>query len=687
MKFLTFTRKQRNVLLGLASTFLFACGGTQTPTEAIPEQIEAEAESYVVNFRDRNIDLEPYVQGFPYSSFQVDLEHGHLLYVEETPSGNWMRYLSLPPTGTVDLTEGRQVGEIDWSTRSFWGAEYHPQSDRFLIISDDANEERINGFWLDPTTGSLQRATDNDYTYAISLSPDGSTIAYIARNGMEEPFNSCLHIRDIENGEDREIICDQGSEEARFSWTEIVFEESSDEKSVIVMMQYNMDRNQTGLARIHTDREDPTFEPLLEPTVLRYNVWTSQEMVNSSGMLYVSAENGFDNLYWLDFTTNEIEQVSNFHEDIASVSVIRETPMLVATILTRPHESELQVIDIMSGEVRFTEQIPLNMAAYDNHENNLVFRATSISTPFAMERAIISLDEQENVSFERSSLAGISDDLAEQIVHCEVERVTFPTFDLLEDGSQRMLHGFLMTPSDPLSDEERLVRITSFYGGSNYFSTSSQIMCEAGIATFSPAPRGSWGFGAQFAAANDGDLGGDEIVDIIYAAQYLENTHNYRPEQIGVYGGSHGGYATMRALTFPPETNDRNAHYDFGFGMSHAGFSDIVSFYEACNIPDWVLLEAGDPATDADRLHDRSPLAHADLLQAPLLLTHGTQDNRVPFTESEQFAEAAEAAGNSSVTFVPFEGQGHGIDGLENILLYYTTNFAFLNEVIQGNID
>ena len=59
----------------------------------------------------------------------------------------------------------------------------------------------------------------------------------------------------------------------------------------------------------------------------------------------------------------------------------------------------------------------------------------------------------------------------------------------------------------------------------------------------------------------------------------------------GVAGGSHGGYATMRALTFPPETNGRGEGYDFGFGMSHAGFSSIVSFYDATNIPDWIILE------------------------------------------------------------------------------------------------
>jgi len=137
----------------------------------------------------------------------------------------------------------------------------------------------------------------------------------------------------------------------------------------------------------------------------------------------------------------------------------------------------------------------------------------------------------------------------------------------------------------------------------------------------------------------------------------------------------------MRALTFPPETNDQNESYNFGFGLSHAGFSSIVTFYDATNIPDWIILEAGDPRTEKEKLEDRSPLNHVDLLKSPILLTHGSNDNRVGVTESRQFVGAAQKLGKP-VTYVEFEGQGHGISGLENQLTYYQTRFDFLREVI-----
>jgi dipeptidyl aminopeptidase/acylaminoacyl peptidase len=133
----------------------------------------------------------------------------------------------------------------------------------------------------------------------------------------------------------------------------------------------------------------------------------------------------------------------------------------------------------------------------------------------------------------------------------------------------------------------------------------------------------------------------------------------------------------MRCLTFPPETNGRGASFPFGFGWSHAGFSDILAFYDSCNIPDWVVKEAGDPASEEEKLRDRSPLTHVDRLAAPLLLTHGSNDWRVPVTESRRFAARAKELGKP-VTFVEFDGQGHGIRGLRNQVRYYQTVLSFL---------
>jgi dipeptidyl aminopeptidase/acylaminoacyl peptidase len=666
---------------------LSACGGAASlaPTDEQAAEtttvVAAATEAggdFVVNFRDRAINLEPYVQGFPYSGFQLSAADGYALWFHTDAAGQHLMTEEIAFIDELDPTQGRRLGSIDWATRSWWGAEYVPALGTYFVWSDEANEERMNVYSLSPETGELSQLTHNDYTYGFAVSLDGSTFAYVARNGEGEPYNSCLHVRDLRSGSDREVLCDEGGDD-RFTWTGVLF--APDKNSVIVSIQHDGDRNRGNFARIDLQADEPSIELLLPRAALNYSLWAVEHSWIGDSFYYVSSETGFDELYSFDLASGTSTQLTQFGEEISSLEFVPGDQNLVLLTRKRPHETELTMVAALTGEVVYSEVLPYAASIYDAWGDTAYLRATSVGSPFEIVRLRWgSIDGTILVAQE--PFAGLPAALRSQIVHCETTRVSIPTFDTLPDGSQRTLHAFYSAPRNPPADDaDRLVRIVSFYGGENGFSTGTQILCEAGIATLSPAPRGSSGFGSEFAALNDGDLGGDEIIDLFYAARWLEGEFGYEPHQIGVAGGSHGGYATMRALTFPPETNGRNESYRFGFGLSHAGFSDIADFWAACNIPDWVVLEAGDPTTEADKLRERSPLTHAARLEAPLLLTHGTNDQRVPIEGSRDFAAAAREF-EAPVTYVEFEGQGHGIEGLENTLVYYRAVFSFLDSVL-----
>ena len=69
-------------------------------------------------------------------------------------------------------------------------------------------------------------------------------------------------------------------------------------------------------------------------------------------------------------------------------------------------------------------------------------------------------------------------------------------------------------------------------------------------------------------------------------------------------------------------------------------------------------------------------------MKGQLLLTHGTNDSRVPIAGSEMMADSLKKYGKE-FTFVKFEGQGHGIKGLENNITLYQTWFEFLEKVTK----
>src|SRR5690606_8639007 len=144
----------------------------------------------------------------------------------------------------------------------------------------------------------------------------------------------------------------------------------------------------------------------------------------------------------------------------------------------------------------------------------------------------------------------------EHLNHGTYEYNSYQSFDGLEIPS------FILIPNRPI----RGAIITAFYGGSNYYNWVSQLYAENGFIILSPGVRGSWQYGKEWQQMINGDLGGKEIIDVHYGALYLQERFKLKPKQIGLSGGSHGGYSVLRALTMPKDfLANAVCHFDYGF--------------------------------------------------------------------------------------------------------------------------
>lgn len=639
---------------------------------------ESDEVDYSVDFLGRSINLEPYFQGYPYGGWNANFDSGKLLYRHTTPEGTWMMIQDFAEEGLIDPKAGRKLMDVDLSTRNLWTMRYDELGGDMIVLADERNDEVLNLYRMSLTDGSLKKLTNVPYIYGWDFSSDKKKIGYIARHGAQQPYRNCLTMLDLESGESTEVICEENGKH-RMVWTSVNF--SPDDRGVIVRLNRDGHRRNGNLAWI--DLENPNIDILLPEGIERQSLYSDTDgWLDNNRVIYQSDETGYANFYIYDLETRSSKTLTTVDEQawFAPLEIDNET--YIFQVLDRPYENVMQVLNL-KGQVIGEKTLGQNIGSIGfDDKNKFLLTMVSAASPFSADRMNIGIKDGK-ATFSFAPGIRLPEDYANAVQQCNVERVSFETFDIdPATGKNRMLHAFLMTPKNPRANTDlNMAVITSFYGGGNVFSTTQQIFCEAGIAWLSPSVRGSSGFGKDFMALNDRDLGGDEIIDLFYAARFLEDKLGLSSSQIGVAGGSHGGYATMRALTFPSHTNNRNESYDFGFGMSHAGFSSIVSFYDATNIPDWIILEAGDPATEREKLEDRSPMNHTDLLDSPILLTHGENDSRVGVTESRQFVAEAKKQ-NKPVTYVEFEGQGHGVSGLRNNVTYFQTRFDFLTGVV-----
>ncbi len=626
----------------------------------------------IAKYFEREVDLAPFLAGFPYGKMKPDLEHGKLFYYE-LGEQYALKMLDVQGNGRWDLSAGKTISDVDWSKRSLWSVHMHAKSNTLWLHADASNDEVMNLWTLSLDSGALEQITEHDYVYGLGFSDDDSQVAYLPRKGKKAPFSTCLRVRDVDSGKEREVVCDTPA--LTFTWSDIRW--TPDGNEVFFNAQVKGDRTQGQLVRVDLRKDEPKVELVTNPKVSRNSPspldgWLGNEL------LFTANDDGYSNLYAYDRVTKKTRQITRFKEDLGAERMGDK----VVGVHKTPAGSTLVLVDPKTSKVLDERRFPGSLSVRDAFGDRVYLTQTSPDIyleGYNMRGGGTSLGDMETV-------VSLDRELEEGLVACKASTVAIPTFDQdPKTGKTRELHAFLLEPRDPVPEDQRMAMITAFYGGRNGYSKFDNIMCAAGLTVLSPAVRGSSGFGKDFYSLNDKDLGGDEIVDLFYAARWLEKRLGLSPRRIGVKGGSHGGFATMRALTFPPETNERNESYPLGFGMAHAGFSDIKTFYDATNIPDWVVLESGDPNVRKDlaKMKDRSPMQHVDKLRAPLLLTHGSKDWRVPVDESRQFAAAAREQ-KKPVQYVEIEGQGHHIEGLTLQVQVYQARFDFLMAVAKA---
>ena len=212
----------------------------------------------------------------------------------------------------------------------------------------------------------------------------------------------------------------------------------------------------------------------------------------------------------------------------------------------------------------------------------------------------------------------------------------------------------------------------------------SQFLANRGYAVLQPNFRSSSGYGKAFLNAGNRTWGtGAMQHDITDGVNYLIEQGIADPQRIGIFGGSYGGYATLAGVTFTPEL--------YACGVPYVAPSNLISLIESFPAYWRPRLEGtwykrvGDPEIEADRkdLTERSPLFHADRIQAPLLVVHGANDSRVKRAESDRIV-AALYERNREVEYLVAPDEGHGFRARENRLALAAAAEKFLARHLGG---
>jgi len=262
----------------------------------------------------------------------------------------------------------------------------------------------------------------------------------------------------------------------------------------------------------------------------------------------------------------------------------------------------------------------------------------------------------------------------------EAQVVRFPSYDGVQVPS--LLYRPLQVPST-----DRAPAVLWIHGGPGGqsrvgYSALLQYFTNHGYVVLAVNNRGSGGYGKTFDKMDDQRHGEADLDDLVWAKRYLATLGYVDSSRVAVAGGSYGGYLTLAAVTFRPET--------FAAGIDFFGISNWVRTIRS--IPPWwesfrkaLYAEMGDPnGPDSVRLYRISPLFHADAIQKPLLVLQGANDPRVLKVESDQIVDAVRRRGGVA-EYVVFPDEGHGFIKKENNITAYRTALEFLDKYVKGS--
>jgi dipeptidyl aminopeptidase/acylaminoacyl peptidase len=165
-----------------------------------------------------------------------------------------------------------------------------------------------------------------------------------------------------------------------------------------------------------------------------------------------------------------------------------------------------------------------------------------------------------------------------------------------------------------------------------YASYWERLLAARGRLVLMPNPRGSWGRGHAYQAANVGDLGGGDWQDINAGVDYLIGEGLADPDRLAVGGWSYGGYLVAWAVT----QTDR-----FRCAIAGASITNYESNYGVVSNREWQTTMFGSNVYDDVELHrSRSPLTHVKRVKTPTLLVHGACDVLAPPQQAIEYYTA-----------------------------------------------
>ncbi|MEI8202417.1 MAG: S9 family peptidase [Bacteroidota bacterium] len=203
-----------------------------------------------------------------------------------------------------------------------------------------------------------------------------------------------------------------------------------------------------------------------------------------------------------------------------------------------------------------------------------------------------------------------------------------------------------------------------------------QIMAANDYIIVAPNRRGLPTFGQEWNDEIAGDYAGQNMKDYLSAIDSIAKEPFVNAAKLGCVGASYGAFSVYWLAG--------NHQGRFKAFLAHCGMFNLESWYGTTEEMWFANHDLGGPYWDKNRpkIYDLSPHKFVGNWDTPIMVVHGANDFRIPFTEGMQAFDAAQLRGIPS-RFLYFPEESHFVLKPQNSILWQREFFRWFDSWLK----
>lgn len=219
------------------------------------------------------------------------------------------------------------------------------------------------------------------------------------------------------------------------------------------------------------------------------------------------------------------------------------------------------------------------------------------------------------------------------------------------------IYARVYSPAHPLPSRPAVIFVHGagylqdvMYKWSSYYFREymfNNMLADEGYTVLEIDYTGSAGYGRDMRTGIYRHMGGKDLTDHIDAVKLLVDKYGVNSKNVGIYGGSYGGFMTLMALFTAPDV------FAAGAGLR--------------SVTDWAHYNHGytsnilnEPYTDPKAYQQSSPINFASGLKGRLLMCHGMADMNVNFQDIVRLTQKLIELHKDNWQLAPYPVEDHG---------------------------